>query len=333
MNRLSGVNVFGMNISDIRSTHVLARCQPVKVFSSLDGKCVLPDNILNNAGHPSTCVLNQMRNYNSKKTKKILPTKELNFDFGGDLTKEDYPVNLSKPRLDFDKAEELGNINETVKKLVSIEFGDGQQKQKRRIHDLLSKVQEHPLDVRSLEVVIAYQTVAIRNQMRHVLRFRKDKSAKALLVLRLQARRKHMRRLRASDQEKFLWLCEELRIKYIPVPEYNRKPSKRATLKKAARNAAFVLKKQKMEEFKEKLEEEKKAFDAEKELELFEIEKEIKELQLSEDTDVYKMFYALKVGDPSLVQQKKTPPKSRRQLILLEKFRLAELRAKEREAN
>lgn len=274
----------------------------------------------------------QKRFYNRKKTIKIPPTKPLNFDYGGDLAYDDYPLDLKAPKVELDGAEQLQHVDDLIKRLLSVEFADGQEKLKRRIHDLVSKVQEHPLDVRSLEVVIAYQTVAIRNQIRHVVNFRKDKAAKNLLILRLQARKKHLRRLRSRDYEKFIWLCEELQMKYVPIPQYNRKPSKAATIKKKAREAALKEMSKRMREFRLKLQEEKEEFLKVKARELERIEKELEELQLEGNSHLLHVFNIMKSGNILDLDGNPKPLKSRRDMILEHKFKLAEAVAREREA-
>ena len=141
-----------------------------------------------------------------------------------------------------------------------------------------------------------------------------------------------MMRLRSLDYDKFLWLCKQLQIKYVTIPEYNRKVSKRAALKAAARNEAIAIKKEKMRLFQEKLGEEKQQFKEYKEAALSDIEKKLETLKLDNDSHLGKVFRALKYGEVDALKEKEVPLKSRRVMILERKFALAERKAKEREA-
>lgn len=267
----------------------------------------------------------QRRFYNRRKTVKIPPTKPLSFDYSGDLDYSLPPLDLDSPKLGFENSKELLEATEVVKKIYSLGFGDGQDLLKKRISDVMEKLKLHPADVKSLEVRIALQTVIIRNQIKHCLAFRKDKVGKAQLVERIQARTRNLRNLRQLDHAKFIWILDQLNIKYTPKPQYNRKLSKRATRKKAAREAAKAVRKAKLEAFRQKLEEEKVVFAEYKNKELARIAEELKELGAPEGASLLDSLAAVNIEVPV---NKKEPFVSRRQLLLEKKFKLYAHRAK-----
>jgi len=121
-------------------------------------------------------------------------------------------------------------------------------------------------------------------------------------------------------------------MKYVPIPQYNRKPSKAATIKKTARQAALKQMFQKMHEFKLKLKEEKDEFLQLKQKELERIEKELEELQLEEDSHLLHVINVMKNGSILDLDGPPKPLKSRRDMILEHKFKLAEVVSKDREA-
>ena len=79
-----------------------------------------------------------------------------------------------------------------------------------------------------------------------------DKAAKSYLIERINARNLFLRILRSQDTEKFQWLLEELKIKYIPLRSAleKRKLSKRALRKKVARDSMLQDKKDKLQELR-----------------------------------------------------------------------------------
>ena len=141
-----------------------------------------------------------------------------------------------------------------------------------------------------------------------------------MLLERIQKRRSWINQLRKRDIKKFDWLLKELKIKYIPYTEFNFKIGKRALAKKAARDHFLAIKKQKMDEFREKLEQEREAFDKVKDKELQIIESELKLLGIQEIKSLQGTLDALKQGKHMLPQVKKRM--RRRERILAKKFEL-----------
>ena len=149
--------------------------------------------------------------------------------------------------------------------------------------------------------------------------------SKSQLVERIQARKRNLRNLRQLDHAKFIWMLDQLSIKYTPTKQYHHKLSKRATRKKAARDAAKVVRKAKLEAFRAKLEEEKVVFAEYKKKELAMIADELKELGAPEGASLLDSLAAVNVEIPV---DKKEPFVSRRSLLLQKKFALYAHRAK-----
>ena len=93
--------------------------------------------------------------------------------------------------------------------------------------------------------------------------------------------------MKKLDYERFIWICQQLDLKYHRVSRYSYFTlSKRGKRKKAAGKKYFALKIEKLVALKEKLKKEKVEFDKYKIETLNQIEKDLKELNLTID-DVY----------------------------------------------
>ncbi len=139
-----------------------------------------------------------------------------------------------------------------------------------------------------------------------------------------------MKKLRFKDYEKFLWLCEELQIKYIPIPEYTRRIPKRTAERNTIRKAALALRKEKLATFQKQLEEQRKVFNQHKEKEMEFIGKELADLALDEKSPIVQVYQALKAGRVELEEHVHNPP-GRRRMILEKKFELHEKRLREKQ--
>lgn len=168
-------------------------------------------------------------------------------------------------------------------------------------------------------------TTSHKNMIKGELFLPQDKVSKAQLIERIHARTRNLKNLRQLDHAKFIWILDQLSIKYTPKPQYNRKLSKRATRKKAARDAAKAVRKAKLEAFRLKLEEEKVVFAEYKKKELAKIAEELKELGAPEGSSLLESLAAVNIEVPV---DKKEPFVSRRSLLLQKKFKLYAHRAK-----
>lgn len=242
------------------------------------------------------------RFYNRKKTVKIPPTKTLKFDYAGDYGSLDH-FDATQPKNGFENVKKFTEVDDTIKKIFSIEFSTNNEVKNKHIEQLVKEIQLHPADTDSIEVRIAYLTVMIRNQMNHVQAFRKDKCAKAQLVGRIQARKKYMRMLREIDYERFEEICEKLKIKYIPTPEYNRKESRKGRLKREHNEAAFAKIKETMEAYNKHLQEEKLSFLKYKEETLAQIIEDLNEISDDADKELVELYAAVASGNVDTLAQ------------------------------
>lgn len=215
--------------------------------------------------------------WNKKRTvPRAPPTKPLNFDYSGDSTYYTGKVDYSQPKLGFEGLPELESADEVVKKVFSLEYGTKHDVLMKVIEDLTDKVKDHPLDVRSLELSIARDTVHIRSKIKWCLANRKDKLMKIRLIKRIFIRNANLKKLQAIDMEKFVWLTSELQIRIVPKGEPY--VSKREVRAQAARDAKDALIKQKTAELRKRLDEERQKFDEYRRAELADIEQSLKEL-------------------------------------------------------
>ena len=100
--------------------------------------------------------------------------------------------------------------------------------------------------------------------------------SKVKLIKRIFIRNANLKKLQSHDIEKFTWLTNELQIRIVPKGE--KKLSKREVREKAARDAKEALMRQKTDELRKRLAEEKQAFDEYRRAELADIEQSLQEL-------------------------------------------------------
>eukprot|EP00918_Siedleckia_nematoides_P012346 GHVU01027105.1.p1 GENE.GHVU01027105.1~~GHVU01027105.1.p1 ORF type:complete len:311 (+),score=49.16 GHVU01027105.1:73-1005(+) len=277
----------------------------------------------------SAILLQQSRGFNRKKTKKVPPTKPLSFANSGDLKQEPEALDLSQPRIGFEDCEELKNASDTVQKLFSVEFADGRTRQLKRIAEIQEKLGDAPNPPGQLEFRIAMKTAAIRNAIQHCLLFRKDKRAKVRLLETIQARNKDVNKLRVLDLDNFKFVTEKLELEHKPFVEFNFKLSRAATRKKEARDDALKVYHSRMKILQEKLTVEKEEFYKYKEEEFERIAQELKEMGVSDTSDLPTALKEAGIWPINPVN----PRKAKRRYQLLEhKFNIAAGKAKHAES-
>ena len=77
-------------------------------------------------------------------------------------------MDLSKPKLEFEKSSALKTASEDVKRVLSLEFARRRNVVDKLTQDVLKSIQRHPRDFSSLEVKITMQTIKIRNLQQHL---------------------------------------------------------------------------------------------------------------------------------------------------------------------
>jgi len=103
-----------------------------------------------------------------------------------------------------------------------------------------------------------------------------DKVAKMRVVARIRLRDADLKRLQVVDMEKFNWLTGELQIGIMPPKQ--RKLYRREVRMKAAQEAKEALIRQKTEELRRRLDDERRKFDEYRAAELADIERSLNEL-------------------------------------------------------
>ncbi|GBN00290.1 28S ribosomal protein S15, mitochondrial [Araneus ventricosus] len=145
----------------------------------------------------------------------------INWPFLGqcDTIKEN-SIDLSLPKPDFELSDELKNADEKVKQYFSLQTASyGEIKEVCRRH-LLQRIQRHPNDFNSLEVQIALRTIQIRSLFQHKERLGKweIRLSRVILPILIQKRNKLLKMLREMDNDRYLWLLEELKLYFKPNP-------------------------------------------------------------------------------------------------------------------
>ncbi|XP_060077799.1 uncharacterized protein LOC132557332 [Ylistrum balloti] len=208
------------------------------------------------------------------------------FDYSGELA----PLRRLDPKdtlFVFNSVEELKDAPEVVQKLCSVEFADRLQKRFHRIFAMKDTIRKVCGVEHRREMIVANMTLQIRATIHHLQNFPRDMQAKRFVVEKIAKRKRELRRLRAEDYERFLWLMNKLEIKYVPPSMYTRKETKYGRRKRLAREEAFQMKAQKLDELKARLDAEKVLFSKEKDVIMKEIEMDLTKFNIDRE-DVLK---------------------------------------------
>jgi len=282
--------------------------------------------LMNDAYNPERCWSYTSVRY--KREKIRLPyKKEIVFD-GVDIETALPSLDESELRPGYEDVTELESATEELRRMFTLEFGDGRDKLKKRVDFLLAKIQEHPAEVQTLEVQIAVETLKIRNLMVHVLEYRRDKKNRNRMYNSMNSRKAKLLRLREMDYERYQWLCNELGLTYTPISSEweNFKYSKRAARKQAARKAFFSERNEKLLQLQKRLEEERVKFEIFKQKELDDLEAEMKSLGVQDMSSMETAYAELGLSDMLYRPPEK---QNRRRLLLQRKFELYKDRAKQ----
>jgi hypothetical protein len=171
---------------------------------------------------------------------------------------EHFPkVDLSQPAVHLEGSKEMESASDEVKRILSLEFARRKDVMKKLKKNLVSDVQSHKLDMNSLEVKIAIQTVRIRN-FQHLLIQAwpyKNQPMKHSLTRAIASRRLNLERLRQKDYKKYEWILEKLNLFYKPVPKYDHMEiSRKASIEKLTDIWCDELKKHRLTRHRTELE-------------------------------------------------------------------------------
>jgi len=172
-------------------------------------------------------------------------------------------VDLTQPPLHLEGAAALEDCDETVRKILSLEYARNRDVMDKLKKDVVSSVQRHPLDYSSHEVIITRLTIQIRNTQRHLIQIYpyKNQPVKHTLTFKIAERRKFLAELREKDYRKYEWLLERLNLFFKPVPKYDHvEVSRKASIERLTDIWCEELKKHRLQGFKRKLQEEQPKF-------------------------------------------------------------------------
>ncbi|XP_045195325.1 28S ribosomal protein S15, mitochondrial-like [Mercenaria mercenaria] len=240
----------------------------------------------------------QSRGY--RKKIDVSHLKPLNFDYSEDLVKQE-PFDPSEIMFKYRDVPEIKELPDHVKKLFTLDYATSQERLEHRNAVLLEKVTDLVGPGPCLEKEICYLTIKIRNLIPYIVGDRRNKRHKSYLIERIAKRKKLLKFLRKLDYDRFLWLLKELKVTWTPDDPYRyfNKLSKKAILKKEAREEMLSEKRKKVENIRAELETEKEKFYKMKEKVLQEIDNDIKEYGLNK-VEILKSFQ-----DHMIEQQKK----------------------------
>ncbi|KAL3883758.1 hypothetical protein ACJMK2_029990 [Sinanodonta woodiana] len=209
-------------------------------------------------------------------------TKPVNFDYAGELMTQK-PLNPTEILWKYREIKELQNAPESVRRLFTIEYASGREKLQHRhmmAQERMDKVVEPD---EFLEPSIVRASVIVRNMIPHIIKFRHDKRNKRLLVEHIQRRRKLLKYLKKQDYERFIWLLKDLKVRFINIPLFNKRESRRDKIKRLAKEESLALKNKKIEALKQQLAEEHSKFQEQKKQIMDKIEKDIAEFSLDRE--------------------------------------------------
>ncbi|XP_072275922.1 small ribosomal subunit protein uS15m [Pyxicephalus adspersus] len=144
---------------------------------------------------------------------------------------DDLPPTMLK--MEYDGVQKVEEVNDLVKRILSLDMAAQSDKLKIKIQQLADKVRKSPDDESSKEFQIAIMTARIQNYKEHIQKHPKDKANKRRMLLTIDRRKKMLKILRLTDYNAFENVCKQLGIEYTFPPEYYRRATKRWQAKKA----------------------------------------------------------------------------------------------------
>ncbi|KAG8180173.1 hypothetical protein JTE90_020469 [Oedothorax gibbosus] len=129
-------------------------------------------------------------------------------------------TDMSLPKPDFELSDELKTASPEVKHYFSLASGTLKDLNEVCKRQLLKRIQRHPNDFDSPEVKIALLTIKIRALFIHHQKFARGdaKVSRIAFPCMVQKRNQLLKHMRNLDEERFLWLLDELKLYYKPQP-------------------------------------------------------------------------------------------------------------------
>lgn len=193
----------------------------------------------------------------------------------------DLKIDKTQPQLFFEDSDELTTANDTVKKILSLEYAR-KVDYKRYENNLIKKiVQKMSIEENSLEIDIAYHTLNIRRMVANQEEFKgRNKQVEFFLYRQIHRRDNLMRELFYKNNKRYEWLKETLNMRdyqlvekydYVRQTRYDKHISE---VKRATRE----MRVRKVEQLKEEFVKQKKIFFKERDAILDQIRKDLADL-------------------------------------------------------
>lgn len=205
-------------------------------------------------------------------------------------------VNSIGPK--FRECEGLKMSNETVKKLLSIDFAPKELSAKVVKWEYMRKIQRHMLDVGSMETTVAALTGKIRNMQDHMKENPRDKLSGVCLKECIDRRTKFLKNLRKMDFMRFEWILKELNIVYQPPPSVHYRVERKKGIREMTQKYCEDIRVARLAAFRDKLKAQQAEFLKEKEEKLRLIAEEERTLGLISEAESVSLADATKPQPP-----------------------------------
>jgi len=184
------------------------------------------------------------------------------YDFQtGDRNLGHDPVSPHTPQSPFRQVD-TSTLDPMVRRILSAELSDNWDLVKYHKETIMDKVRRYPGDTNSIEVRIAQLTLKWKD-LYACFKHNKYSRKKLLPVLTYMEKDRYelLMKLRLSDYDRFVWLCDVLQIDFQLKPEVRIELSEKEKILMQAQQEADALKEDKLLEYKKFLEKERENFE------------------------------------------------------------------------
>lgn len=169
-------------------------------------------------------------------------------------------IDYDKPPPLYEKSKEYQTASDHVKRIVSLKFQPSSVRKQAMKDSMIQKVKRHVLDTKSVECKIAKWTAIIRNMQVHYANYPYDKVGRADVKEIIDLRKKRMKLLRTLDYKRFEWLLETLDLIFKPAPSSHERVERKKSMRWLAEQYCEAVVQKKLDEYKEKLNSQKREF-------------------------------------------------------------------------
>jgi len=201
------------------------------------------------------------------------------YDFrSGDRNLEYDMVSPHTPQSNF-RDIDMSTLNQSVRRILSAEFSDRTDLKKYHQETIMEKVQRYPGDDSSLEVIITKETFKWKG-IYAAFKYSKHDRKRLLpaLIAVERERYENLMKLRLSDYDRFVWLCDVLQIDFNMKPDFEVELTEREKILLKAQEEADLLKQDKLIEYQRFLEKERESFETRKKETLEKLEKDLSKI-------------------------------------------------------